>query len=146
MVLTLIAADTQRPWPSHATTEGRPVASTVAIVNGVPLKSDRLDAAVAALLPLESFHRNIAPARLAELRKKALAQIVDEELQFQDATAHRKTEVLPPCHRQAVHHVDEHPQEQTRDDGEDRLHREWSDELIRRSRRRRGVMRGSGAD
>ncbi|MEO8681641.1 MAG: peptidylprolyl isomerase [Vicinamibacterales bacterium] len=85
MLLTLWAADTQRAWPSHSRGAERPAPTVVAIVNGVTLKSDRLDAAVGALLPMESFHQNVNAEIMAELRKKALVQIVDDELQYQDA-------------------------------------------------------------
>ena len=75
----------QQPVASHATAssthspvreEGR--------VNGVPLMSDRVDAALNALLPMESFHRHVNPASLAALRKRALQGVIDEELQYQE--------------------------------------------------------------
>lgn len=83
LLLALTAATAQRAWPSHAPEAPPPVA--VAVVNGVTLQSDRLDAAVSTLLPLESFHQNVGADKIAELRKKALVQIVDEELQYQDS-------------------------------------------------------------
>jgi parvulin-like peptidyl-prolyl isomerase len=85
ILLALLAADGQRAWPSHPVAAGAVRTRAVATVNGVSLKSDRLDAAVGALLPFESFHQNVPAEKLAEVRKKALAQIVDEELQYQDA-------------------------------------------------------------
>ncbi len=83
MLLALMAAAAQHAWPSHA--PETPRARAVAVVNGVTLQSDRLDAAVGTLLPLESFHQNVSSDKIAELRKKALVQIVDEELQYQDS-------------------------------------------------------------
>lgn len=86
MLLALIAAAAQQAWPSHVADGSRPAA--VAVVNGVTLRSDRLDAAVSTLLPLESFHQNVSADTVAELRKQALVQIVDEELQYQDTITH----------------------------------------------------------
>lgn len=83
LLLALTAATAQRAWPSHA--PEAPPPSPVAVVNGVTLRSDRLDAAVSTLLPLESFHQNVGADKVAQLRKKALVQIVDEELQYQDS-------------------------------------------------------------
>jgi parvulin-like peptidyl-prolyl isomerase len=79
------AAADQRAMPSHAVTGGpRPAPREVARVNGVPLMSDRLDAAVNRLIPLESFHRGVNADKMAALRTKALDQLVDEELQYQE--------------------------------------------------------------
>jgi peptidyl-prolyl cis-trans isomerase C len=83
-LLLVLAAATQQAWPSHARELPRPAPVTVAVVNGVPLLSDRLEAAVNTLLPTQSFHQNVNAAKLADLRRQALMQIVDEELQFQD--------------------------------------------------------------
>ena len=58
----------------------RPAVHEVARVNGVTLTSDRLDSAVSALVPMESFHRNVSPEKMAALRQKALGQLVDDEL------------------------------------------------------------------
>jgi hypothetical protein len=52
-------------------------------VNRVPLMSDRLDAALGAILPQQSFHRKIAASRMNELRTQALDAIVNEELEYQ---------------------------------------------------------------
>jgi peptidyl-prolyl cis-trans isomerase C len=76
----------QQPVPSHAS--ARPPAREVVRVNDVPLMSDRLDVAVNALIPMESFHRNVSAATLASLRKKALDTLVDEELAYQDGVRH----------------------------------------------------------
>jgi peptidyl-prolyl cis-trans isomerase C len=53
-------------------------------VNGVPLLSDRLDTALNALIPMESFHRNVSPDSLAALRQRALQNVIDEELHYQE--------------------------------------------------------------
>jgi hypothetical protein len=83
LLLTLLGADAQRAWPSHATAP--PAPRIVAVVNGVELRSDRLDTAANALLPYESFHRNVSVEQVTAIRKKALTQVVDEELQYQEA-------------------------------------------------------------
>ncbi len=85
VLLVAMAAATQQAWPAHARETGRVAPHPVAVVNGVTLRSDRLEAAVNALLPLESFHQNVNADRVAALRRQALDRIVDEEIQFQDA-------------------------------------------------------------
>jgi len=71
--------------PSHQPARpARAGSRVVARVNGVALTEARLKAALGALIPFESFHRNVSPARLAELRHQALDDIVDEELQYQE--------------------------------------------------------------
>ena len=62
-----------------------PPARVVAHVNGAAITSDRLDRATSTLIPLESFHRNVAGEKLAALRQKALDGLVNEELEYQDA-------------------------------------------------------------
>ncbi len=67
---------------------GAPVgapAPAVAYVNGAPVTGGRLELAVAALLPRESFHRSVRPEKLAELKQRALEEVVNEELQYQEA-------------------------------------------------------------
>ena len=61
-----------------------PPARVVGRVNGVAIMSDRLEAAFNALVPLESFHRGVSPEKMAALRERALQNLVDEELQYQD--------------------------------------------------------------
>ncbi len=79
------AAAAQQPVASHATARPvRPPVREVARVNNVPLMSDRLDVALNALIPMESFHRNVSSAKVDELRKQALDSLVDEELRYQD--------------------------------------------------------------
>lgn len=76
----------QRLAPSHAVAAaGVPPVHEVARVNGTILRSDRLDAAVARMIPAESFHRNVSPDKLADIRIRALDTLIDEELQYQDA-------------------------------------------------------------
>jgi parvulin-like peptidyl-prolyl isomerase len=74
----------QQAYSSHAAAGARPPAREVARVNGVSLTSARLNAALNALIPLESFHRGVGAGKLDELRKKALDRIVAEELQYQE--------------------------------------------------------------
>lgn len=75
----------QRAYSSHPAVAGaRPPVREVARVNGVGLTSARLDAAVNALIPLESFHRTVGAGKLEEFRRKALDRIVAEELQYQE--------------------------------------------------------------
>jgi parvulin-like peptidyl-prolyl isomerase len=77
-------ADAQRAVPSHAVeARRRPAPQAVTHVNGVPLMSDRLDAAVNSLIPLELFHRSVDPNKMAELRARALKDLVDQELEYQ---------------------------------------------------------------
>lgn len=57
----------------------------VARVNGVPITADRVDRALNALVPMETFHRSIKADKLAELRAKALRNVIEEELRYQDA-------------------------------------------------------------
>jgi peptidyl-prolyl cis-trans isomerase C len=71
----------QRAMASHA--QAAPPSREVARVNGAVLTSDRLAAVLDALIPQESFHRSVDPARMNALREKALRLLVDEELQFQ---------------------------------------------------------------
>ena len=80
------AGAAQRPVPSHAVAAPpRPAATEVARVNGTSITSDRLDAAVSALIPMESFHRNVSVDKMAALRQRALQTLVDEELEYQEA-------------------------------------------------------------
>lgn len=62
-----------------------PAPQVVAWVNGVPVKSDRLLIAMESLLPLASYHQNVSPEKMTEIRKNALDKVIDEELQYQDA-------------------------------------------------------------
>jgi parvulin-like peptidyl-prolyl isomerase len=75
------------PVPSHATRSSRPAATTavVARVNGVALHADQLDAAMQTVIPLASYHQNVKPEKMDELRKRALDGLIDEELRYQEA-------------------------------------------------------------
>jgi parvulin-like peptidyl-prolyl isomerase len=78
-------ASAQKPVASHGTAAARPAAArVVARVNGAPITSDRLDAALNRLIPFESFHRNVSTATVERLRGKALDGLIDEELRYQD--------------------------------------------------------------
>jgi len=73
------AASAQRAVPSHRTAGP----AEVVRVNGRPLMRDRLDAVLGALLPQQSFHRNVSASRMTELRTQALDTMVNEELEYQ---------------------------------------------------------------
>jgi parvulin-like peptidyl-prolyl isomerase len=90
LALLLVLADLpptaagQQAIASHATSGSpRPPAVEVVRVNGVALTSDRLDVVLNALIPQESFHRTVSEPQMADLRRKALQILVDEELQYQ---------------------------------------------------------------
>ena len=79
------ASAAQRPVASHGTAASAPTRiQEEGRVNGVPFTSDRVDSALNALIPMESFHRNVSQASLAALRKRALQSVIDEELQYQE--------------------------------------------------------------
>jgi peptidyl-prolyl cis-trans isomerase C len=84
--LAEVASAAQRPMPSHQTSTAAAAVAVrdVARVNGVAVTSDRVAAALSALLPQESFHRNLGAEKMAALRKQALATVIDEELAYQD--------------------------------------------------------------
>lgn len=85
----------QTPVPSHQQAPRRGQAPAkpatpqkpplVAFVNDVPLRADRLQAAMNELMPYGAYHVGARPERVAEIRKQALDRIIDEELQFQEA-------------------------------------------------------------
>jgi len=81
-VVPLVAQVPWRPRPGEEA--GGPRASEVARVNGVALTSTRLDEALNALIPFESFHRAVDPAKLVQLRAQALDRLVEEELEYQE--------------------------------------------------------------
>jgi peptidyl-prolyl cis-trans isomerase C len=79
------------PVPSHeARRSPTPTASgprrVVARVNGVEIGSDDLDAALNTVIPQTSYHQNVKPDKLDELRTKALDGLIDEELRYQEAS------------------------------------------------------------
>ncbi len=86
LVVAVPPVAAQQPVPSHAPAPAASAAATtdVARVNGVAVTSDRLAAALSALIPQESFHRNVDARRMAELRTQALSSVVDDELAYQD--------------------------------------------------------------
>lgn len=58
---------------------------TVAVVNGVSLKERELERIVDELLPRAFFHQSVTPEKRAELRKKALDELIKRELYYQEA-------------------------------------------------------------
>ena len=85
VLLSVVPLTAQRGFPSHPVAGAAAAqAREVARVNGVSLTSRRLEAALNALMPFESFHRSVAQAKLEQVRAKALERIIDEELQYQE--------------------------------------------------------------
>src|SRR5687768_6368573 len=84
-VLTTGTAAQQVPlMPSHkAAPTNRQAPSVVARVNGAAIASGELQAAMDARLPLTSYHQNVSPEKLTELRREALDSLIDEELRYQ---------------------------------------------------------------
>ncbi len=60
--------------------EQNPRLKTVAKVNGMVVTQSELDETVATLLPQASYHRNVTPEKIKELEKKALENLIQEEL------------------------------------------------------------------
>lgn len=86
LVLTTTAAAQLAPVPSHEPQHSprtKPV--VVARVNGVAIRDNELEAAVNLLMPLSSYHQNVKPEKLEELRGRALDGLIDEELRYQEA-------------------------------------------------------------
>lgn len=83
-VVVSVAAAQLAPVPSHATTPARS-ADVVAVVNGAPIHASDLDAAMNTLVPLSSYHQNLKPQKVDELRTQALDGLIDEELRYQEA-------------------------------------------------------------
>ncbi len=69
-------------WPQAARPEGSQV---VAIVNQTPITSQELDAAVNSLLPRAFGHRQLSEARIAEIKKEVLEDLIEKELLYQEA-------------------------------------------------------------
>ena len=87
------------PVPSHdARRPPKPVSSgtrrVVARVNGVEIGGDDLDAALNTVIPQASYHQNVKPEKLDELKAKALDGLIEEELRYQEA-ARLKIQVPP---------------------------------------------------
>jgi parvulin-like peptidyl-prolyl isomerase len=74
------------PVPSHQPAQSPPTRSAVvARVNGTPIGAEDVDAALNTVIPLNSYHQNVKPDKLDELRAKALDGLIDEELRYQEA-------------------------------------------------------------
>ncbi len=58
-----------------------------AVVNGAPVLMRDLDAAVDRLLPRATYHGTVSEERRAEYWEKALEEVIDLELQYQDGAA-----------------------------------------------------------
>jgi parvulin-like peptidyl-prolyl isomerase len=90
------------PMPSHGPPPSRQAgAGIVARVNGVPIRADDLAAAMDAVIPLTSYHQNVKPEKVEELRKQALDGLIDEELRYQEAVR-LKIQVAPIAVEQAL--------------------------------------------
>ena len=83
VAVTLVAAQFA-PVPSHSTGRAQP-ADVVAVVNGAPIHAGDLEAAINALVPASSYHQNLKPQKVEELRSQALDGLIDEELRYQEA-------------------------------------------------------------
>ena len=74
----------QRPMSSHTPSASAESADAeVARVNGVSVPNSRLAAALSALIPQESFHRNVSPEKMTTLRQQALKAVIEDELVYQ---------------------------------------------------------------
>ncbi|PYR91655.1 MAG: hypothetical protein DMF84_16110 [Acidobacteria bacterium] len=74
------------PMPAHQSS--RPPSTepaVVARVNGASIGAGDLEAALNTVIPLSSYHQNVKPEKLQDLRKQALDGLIDEELRYQDA-------------------------------------------------------------
>ncbi len=61
--------------------------SIVAKVNGAPITAAELEQATDRLLPQMSFHGGVSSEKRAEVRQKALDDLISRELRYQDAVA-----------------------------------------------------------
>ena len=59
--------------------------AVVARVNGTEIRAKDLEGGVEALIPRVSYHGTITDATKNEFREKALKELIDSELQYQDA-------------------------------------------------------------
>jgi parvulin-like peptidyl-prolyl isomerase len=90
------------PMPAHEPRRSPPAEATVvARVNGVPIAAGDLDAALNTMVPLNSYHDSVKPAKVEELRKRALDALIDEELSYQQAVR-LKIQVPPEAMAQAL--------------------------------------------
>jgi parvulin-like peptidyl-prolyl isomerase len=77
----LLVMLTFMPLRDYASAQDR----TVAVVNGVSLKERELERIVDELLPRAFYHQSVTPEKRAELRKKALDELIRRELYYQEA-------------------------------------------------------------
>ena len=64
------------------------VVKPVAVVNGVELSEADLSEEISRILPLETnFHGGVSAEKIKSIRSKAVAALVEKELQYQDALA-----------------------------------------------------------
>jgi parvulin-like peptidyl-prolyl isomerase len=86
LVLSVSVMAQLSPLPSHDSRRSSPAdGAVVARVNGVPILGGDLNAALNTLIPLESYHENVKPEKMDELRTRALDSLIDEELRYQEA-------------------------------------------------------------
>jgi parvulin-like peptidyl-prolyl isomerase len=84
-----------KPVPSHQPRRAAsPPNAVAARVNGVAIGVEDVDAALNTVIPLNSYHQNVTPEKLDELRMQALDGLIDEELRYQEAIR-LKIQVLP---------------------------------------------------
>ena len=57
----------------------------LAIVNGAPITLQQVNAAASRHIPQAYYHRQVSEERLKEFRDKALNDVIDEELKYQEA-------------------------------------------------------------
>ena len=96
-------AEQLAPMPAHerSRTPSTTKARVVARVNGAPIQAAELDAALNTVIPLSSYHQNVKPEKLAEMRTQALDGLIDEELRYQEAVR-LKIQVTPAEIEQAL--------------------------------------------
>lgn len=63
------------------------VDAVVAKVNGIAITAGDLEAAVDRLIPRSAYHGSVSEEKRDEFREKALENLIDAELQYQDAVA-----------------------------------------------------------
>jgi peptidyl-prolyl cis-trans isomerase C len=61
--------------------------TSVAVVNGSSITERELESAVDSLIPRATFHGRVSDETRAEYREKALSDLIDFELEYQDAVA-----------------------------------------------------------
>jgi parvulin-like peptidyl-prolyl isomerase len=102
VILAVANVAAQKPMASHESTRPRGEAATVAArVNGVPIGSAEVQAAIDARLPLASDQQDISPEKRAVMRREALEGLIDGELRYQEALRLR-VRVMPQEIEQAL--------------------------------------------